>query len=112
MSRRVSDAMADDLVDRIVPPDIFLEPALTMGVKKGSRMNATGFHESILKRMHGIEQGTDGWCIHTLFGKNRWELLLNRLHRRFTTQTTPSMTDASSSIDLILPGAGPAEEKH
>ena len=72
-----------------------------MGVKKGSRMNATGFHESILKRMHGIEQGTDGCCIHTIFGKNRWELLLNRPHRRFTTQTTPSMTDASSSINLI-----------
>ena len=81
-----------------------------MGVKKGSRMNAAGFHESILKRMHGIEQGTDGWCIHTLFGKNRWELLLNRLHRRFTTETAPSMTDATSSIDLILLGQARPEK--
>ena len=31
MSRRVSDVMADDLVDRIVPPDIFLEPGIDHG---------------------------------------------------------------------------------
>ncbi len=84
----VEQAVADDLVDGIVPADILAEHnEFSAGVKQRRGVQAAGAVECLLGRPHLLRQACQEFHVDPHVGLNRWKLALDGIDRCFAAQS-------------------------